>query len=356
MVAEPNIVWGEPGHFREKGTRGSRALALAAGVGGISREEAMGSPGKFNPAIFPNFTPPNHTMETIHFDKSLCGVDFLVNVGSYQDLLRGSYPQGVHNTDFFEVLLVHQAEGFLDLNQSRIPLRPGQVIFITQFQQRRWNVDINHLDATFLVFQEDFLNEFFADYLFSFRLLYFYQSVFPLHLDLAPGEFDRMLEILAEIRTELKQPKVDSAHIIRSLLYYLLMRLNRLYTEFYEVEVGVSQNNHAFRFRRLLERHIRSKQRLDDYTELLGVSRVTLNKATKAQFNTTASELIKQRLLFEIKNQLIYSSRTINEIADDLGFSEPNHLTRFFRNREGMPPSEYQVGFQNGRLMVEKGR
>lgn len=295
-------------------------------------------------------------MKTIQFDKSLCGVDFLVNVGSYRELVHGNPTPGVHNTDFFEILFVHRAEGFLDLNQSRIPMGQNQIIFITEFQQRHWQVNFDNLESTSLVFQEDFLNEFFADYLFSFRLLYFYQSIYPLHIALEPGEFEQMLKLLAEIKTELKNPKVDSAHLIRSLLYYLLMRLNRFYMHAHQIEVSSTQNNHAFRFRRLLERHIRSKQRLEDYVELLGVSRITLNKATKAQFNLTASELIKQRLLYEIKNLLTYSAQSITEIAHELGFSEPNHMSRFFKNREGISPSDYQRSFQNGTILTEMGR
>jgi transcriptional regulator GlxA family with amidase domain len=33
---------------------------------------------------------------------------------------------------------------------------------------------------------------------------------------------------------------------------------------------------------------------------------------------------------------------TINDLAGSLGFSEPQHFTRFFRNNLGIPPSEYR--------------
>lgn len=32
----------------------------------------------------------------------------------------------------------------------------------------------------------------------------------------------------------------------------------------------------------------------------------------------------------------------INTLSDSLGFSEPNHFTRFFRQNLGIPPSEYR--------------
>jgi AraC family transcriptional regulator len=33
---------------------------------------------------------------------------------------------------------------------------------------------------------------------------------------------------------------------------------------------------------------------------------------------------------------------SINRLAESLGFSEPNHFTRFFRQNLGIPPSEYR--------------
>ncbi|WHT38731.1 AraC family transcriptional regulator [Myroides sp. mNGS23_01] len=61
-----------------------------------------------------------------------------------------------------------------------------------------------------------------------------------------------------------------------------------------------------------------------------------MNSAVKEQFNVTATYLLKQRLLVEIKNYLIHSSMTVSEIAYKLNFSEPNHLMRFFKTQTGM--------------------
>jgi AraC family transcriptional activator of pobA len=96
----------------------------------------------------------------------------------------------------------------------------------------------------------------------------------------------------------------------------------------------------------LLENHIKDKQRISDYAELLGISRISLNKAVKAQFNTTATQLLKQRLLFEIQNSLLHSNKTINEIAYELNFPEPNHLMRFFKTQTSQTITEFINGVQ----------
>lgn len=36
------------------------------------------------------------------------------------------------------------------------------------------------------------------------------------------------------------------------------------------------------------------------------------------------------------------ANATVNDVANDLGFSEPHHFTRFFRRNLGIPPSQYR--------------
>jgi len=287
-------------------------------------------------------------LKTIKFHKTECGVDFLLNVLPFNEIRENYVAQETFNTDFFEIIFFKSGSGSIVLNQQNIPIKKNAVVFISPFQKRKWNLDKNNLDFTVLAFQEDFLNDFFADKLFTFRLLYFYQLEFPLVMEIDKFSFEKYCEQLTEIKTELIATKADSVHIIRSLLYYLLQKLNRQYSQNHDLSIENSVNNYAFEFKRLLEIHIKEKQRINDYTDLLNISRITLNKAVKTQFNVTATNLLKQRLLFEVKNLLIHSSMTIHEIGYELNFSEPNHLMRFFKSQTGKTTTEFLDSYQNG--------
>ena len=155
------------------------------------------------------------------------------------------------------------------------------------------------------------------------------------------AEMQKYCSLLTEIKMELINSKTDSVHIIRSLLYYLLQTLNRRYSDQHSLSIQNTQYNFAFLFKSLMEIHIKDKQRIADYADILGISRISLNKAVKAQFNTTASQLLKQRLVFEIQNMLLYSNKTINEIAYELSFPEPNHLMRFFKAQTNQTTTEF---------------
>jgi len=287
-------------------------------------------------------------LKTIKFHKSACGVDILLNVLRGDDVIVNYQERETYNTDFFEILIFKKASGTLILNQKKITITDNTVLFISPFQKRKWELDPNNLDFTILAFQEDFLNDFFSDKLFTYRLLYFYQLNHPLNIQISRQEIDKACDILTEIKTELVDRNPDSIHIVRSLTYYLLLKFNREYASVNKLPMHKPENNYAYQYKQLLELYIKDKKRIDDYAFLLGISRITINSAAKKQFNVTATHLLKQRLLFEIKNYLIHSGKNVSEIADELNFSEPSHLMRFFKIQTGMTTSEFLADYQNG--------
>ncbi len=278
-------------------------------------------------------------------------MDVLLRVGAGSEIVESYLDTPIYNTDYFEVLIFKRAKGYVILNQRKITISNNTFLFISPFQKRQWKLDSHDLEFTFLIFQEDFLNDFFADKLFTYRLLYFYQLDYPLHMAASREEIDKVCQILTEINSELKESKLDSEHLIRSLLYYLLLKFNRAYAKLNGLPIDKPENNYAYEFKKLMEVHIRKKQRVHEYASMLGISRITLNKAVQAQFNVTSNHLLKQRLLFEIKNYLLHSDRNITEIAQELNFSEPNHLMRFFKTQTGLTTSQYFTDYQNGSLV-----
>ena len=287
-------------------------------------------------------------MKTIKFNKTECGVDFLINVIKGVDVESSYLSSFVHNADYFEILVFKKGNGQLLLDSKLINIQNNSILFISPFQKKQWKVEISSLDFTILVFQEDFLNEFFTDKLFTYRLPYFYQHEYSLILNSTGQQIQSICNILTEIKSELIQSHLDSVHIVRSLIYYLLQRLNRAYAIQNKLPFQIDISNYAYAYKKLMESHIKDKQRINDYCELIGITRIALNLAVKKQFNVTAKELLKQRLLTEIKSELIYSNKTISEIAYEFGYSEPNHLMRFFKNQTGLTTSEFLADYQNG--------
>lgn len=157
-----------------------------------------------------------------------------------------------------------------------------------------------------------------------------------------------MQATVRKIKQELQHPTADSYNLIVSLLYYLLLVINREYASVYRLPVDVPKNHYAYQFKDLLERHIYDVQRVAEYAEMMHVSRVTLNNAVVAQFGVSANHLLKQRLLEALKNDLLFTDCTVSQLADKFHFSDPSHLMRFFKQQTGKTCSQYQSDYKNG--------
>lgn len=285
---------------------------------------------------------------SVPFSKTRCGVDFYINTGESKDICGVLTEHRTFKTDFFSFYFFRRANGYVLLNFRKIELRDDMVLLLSPHQQQEWHVDEAELDYTFLIFREDFMHTFIADKFFVYRLLYYYQTDTPPYLFAAPEELAEYMRLLGKIKQELLHPVADTYNLIVSVLYYLLVVINRAYAKTYRLPVEVPKNNYAFQFKDLLEKYIRTVQRVQEYADMLRVSRITLNNSVVAQFGVSATHLLKQRLLEELKNELLFSDRNVSQLADEFHFSDPSHLMRFFKQQTGKTFTQYITDYQNG--------
>lgn len=291
-------------------------------------------------------------MRTFKFLKNKYGVELLIDIGTYKDITNYFFESELHDTDFYELIFFAKGNGYLELDQQRIEISDNTIIFISPFQKRKWFLDKEKVDCYFLFFQDSFLSNFFSDKLFSFRLQFFYNKTKPLFIKVNDGLFLQLQNTIQELINEIKAFKSDSEHLIRALLYFMLIKLNRVYSEQYQLSSETQNNGIAFMFKELLQHEVTKIRNIDHYAQKLGISRITLNKCIKKQFGITVSEMVDEFILFEIKSQLLYTKLNINEISYLLQFSEANHLTRFFKTQTGVSPKEFRNTYQNGSSII----
>ena len=254
---------------------------------------------------------------SVPFNKTQCGVDFYINTGESKDICGVLTEHKAFKTDFFSFYFFRRANGYLLLNFRKVELRDGMVLLLSPHQQQEWHVNEVELDYTFLIFREDFMRTFIADKFFVYRLLYYYQTDTPPYLFAKPEELTEYMRLLGKIKQELLHPVADTYNLIVSVLYYLL-------------------------------EHIRTTQRVQEYADMLRVSRITLNNSVMAQFGVSAIHLLKQRLLEELKNELLFSNLNVSQLADEFHFSDPSHLMRFFKKETGKTFTQYLMNYKRG--------
>jgi AraC family transcriptional activator of pobA len=96
------------------------------------------------------------------------------------------------------------------------------------------------------------------------------------------------------------------------------------------------------RFRHLIEAQYLKHWPVERYARHLGLSETSLNRLCRRLADSTAFDLIQQRLALEARRRLVYSPSSVSSIADELGFKDPAYFSRFFRRHSGISPVEFR--------------
>lgn len=95
-------------------------------------------------------------------------------------------------------------------------------------------------------------------------------------------------------------------------------------------------------FNQLVERHYREQLSVTHYAGVVGLSSVYLNNLCHEFYGCSALNVLHQRLLLEAKRSLLYTSMTISQVSDYLGFSDATYFSRFFRRYTGTTPKNFR--------------
>lgn len=95
-------------------------------------------------------------------------------------------------------------------------------------------------------------------------------------------------------------------------------------------------------FIQLVEENYRQHVKVEDLAHRLGISVSHLNGTCRELAGQPALQIMHERQLLEAKRMLTYTSMTIYEMSDLLGFSDPTNFTRLFRRRVGISPKVFR--------------
>lgn len=97
------------------------------------------------------------------------------------------------------------------------------------------------------------------------------------------------------------------------------------------------------RLTEMLTREAMPDKGVEEYAEALGVSRQYLHRATRHVLNMSLSELLDCRRLEYIMQQLVYSNKDLDEIADETALSTTGALTRFCHRLTSTKPAQWRA-------------
>ncbi len=247
---------------------------------------------------------------------------------------------------FYIIIFLERGQGHYCIDAEEIELEDNMVLFIRPGQIN--TVSTSTFDTChFLFFEGDFLDEFFNDKNFIYKFGFFHYPTLPSFLTLEPSVFEKYYALAKEIREEIRLFSPDSKHIIRSLVYYLLVRLNQAYQGQYAEANRIISNGIELSFLKLLQQQVRQQHGVAYYADHLEMSRTQLNRLCQKHFSKPAGQMIREHLIAEIKKALIFGTDNLTEVAYAFNFSAPSHFSRFVKQMTGQSPQAYRAAHSN---------
>ena len=164
--------------------------------------------------------------------------------------------------------------------------------------------------------------------------------------------FNRMLAADYDLlRVAIEQPDLVARNkmMTASLVHLLLSLYNASDSPEKPLQSDNSKRSRQLlnRFFELVGENILSGQRtITFYAEKLCVSERYLFKVCKNETGKTPKDLINEFLIGQIKNALLTTEMTHQQIADQFNFPDQSAFGQFFKRQEGMSPSEWRQKYK----------
>lgn len=294
---------------------------------------------------------PIINIQTITEYNDILGVETMHPLVSVIDLSQ-SHPMKhlKHTFNFYAVYL--KDEKNCDILYGRQPydyqkgsvicLAPGQIIGIEDtgeiFQPKGWA----------LLFHPDLIRGTSLGNIMKEYSFFSYEANEALHL----SEHERkiFIDCLEKIQEKLSH-SIDklSKRLISKNIELLLDYCLRFYERQF-ITRETSNHDIIVRFERLLNDYINGEKiqqngipNVKYCASELCLSPNYFGDLIKKEMGKTAQEYIRYKMIEAVKERILHPRKSISEIAYELGFQYPQHMTRMFKKEVGCTPYEYRM-------------
>lgn len=161
-------------------------------------------------------------------------------------------------------------------------------------------------------------------------------------LMLGPSDYDQLFNELESLQQESVLKKAFYKEQLKNRLLIILTLLKRAYWNAFKDTEYVGNNRIIQNYLLLLEKYYHTNSEVAFYADKLHVTANYLNQVCRKKWGTTASNLIKERILLEAKRSIALTNMDIKEVAFSLGFTDISYFSRFFKKQTGLSPLEFR--------------
>lgn len=256
--------------------------------------------------------------------------------------------------NYFSLILVTEGSGYARVDVSEYEVNKNQLFCFTPYQPFLFQSEENfkgvaiHFHSDFFCIVKHHKEVACNGVLFN----NIYNS--PIVL-LSEQDREKLFTIIDDMKEELSKEELAQSELILSYLKVFLIQATRIKVSQTSRTTLPDDKSDPILLQNLkdaIEINFKLKHSAGDYANLLGTNSRSLAALVKKYFDKTLTDLITERIIIEAKRELYLTTKSIREIAFELGFSDEFYFSRFFKNSTNISPSLYRetVGFGRGEV------
>jgi len=260
----------------------------------------------------------------------------------------------VQRVAYFSIILVSEGDGKLKADFTDYQISKGAILFFSPFQP--FMIDGTSLKGVMINFHPDFFCIFRHRIEVACDGILFNDPNNPPFFNIPKNENPSIYSIVEHITAEMLVGGLAQHDLLIAYLKILLITAIRI--KFLKSTASLSLDQCTSdavllrQLNRMIELHFKTKHSGGEYAELLSIPVKTLGRIVKNHFQRTLTEIISERIVMEAKRELNLTSKTLKEIAYDLGFNDEYHFSRYFKNKIKVSPQSFRNSLRNAGPIV----
>ena len=296
---------------------------------------------------------PPHTIETVSEMHTYLGLPKpmhpLVSFHRFEQInFRNEKGYELYNTQFYSIAVKKNFKGKIRYGQSFYDFDEGMMSFIGPGQLLGPAVGtMVPTEGYCLLFHPEFLNGYPLTADIKDFNFFSYELNEALHLSEQEEKLieSLMLQIECEYKTSIDTLSQD---VMISYITLLLQYCQRFYNRQF-VTRKPANNDMLSKLDRLLDEYLDNGTASNEglphvkyFAELLNVSAGYLSDMLRATTGVSTQIHIQNKLIEKTKQLLSGTDLSVSEVAYQLGFERPQSLSKFFKSKTNLSPSDYR--------------
>jgi AraC-like DNA-binding protein len=260
-------------------------------------------------------------------------------------------PKPEHQHSFFELIYIVSGNGVQWINQNKFNYHEGHMFLITPQDTHSFEV-ASTTKFFFIRFNDIYIkttqslaggyqrNELLQ------RLEFILQNANHQPGCILKNQSDKSIvrPLVEAIIREYVNRDLYNKELIQQFVNTMIIIVARNIAKYLPEQINESTEEKALDILQFIQQHIYYPEKIKAgyISQHFGISESYLGRYFKRHTNETMQEYITASRLKLVETRLLHSDMRMNEIANELSFTDESHLNRFFKKSKGMSLGEFR--------------